>query len=64
MKKRHQQKLVILSFLLLVLFNVPILFLFNSSESILGLPAIYAYIFIVWLGSSIASYFVFKKFDE
>ena len=32
MKKRHEQKLVILSIALLVLFNAPILLLFNSSK--------------------------------
>jgi len=64
MKKRHKQKLVILSIVLFVLFNAPVLLLFNSSEEFIGLPLICGYIFIVWLFSSVASYFVFRKFDE
>lgn len=64
MKKRHKQKLVILSIVLFLMFNAPVLLLFNSSEDVLGIPLIYAYIFAVWLGSFTASFFVFKKFDE
>lgn len=64
MKKRHKQKLVILSIILLMMFNVPVLFLFNGSEKLWGLPVIYTYIFLVWLVSSIASFIIFKKFDE
>ncbi|WP_434978210.1 hypothetical protein [Daejeonia sp. YH14] len=64
MKKRHKQKLVILSMVLFVLFNAPVLLLFNSAENIAGLPAVYVYIFTVWLASSAASFLVFRKFDE
>ena len=64
MKKRHKQKLVILSMVLFVLFNAPVLLLFNSAKNIAGLPAIYIYIFAVWLASSVASFLVFRKFDE
>ena len=64
MKKRHKQKLVLLSATLFVLFNAPILLLFNSHQQKFGLPIIYIYIFSVWLASIIASFLVFKKFDE
>lgn len=64
MKKRHEQKLVILSVVLFVLFNAPILLIFNKSESFFGLPIIYVYIFGVWLISVIVSFIIFKKFDE
>ncbi|WP_103914545.1 hypothetical protein [Halpernia humi] len=64
MKKRHQQKLVILSIALFVLCNAPVLLLFNSSQKIIGLPMIYVYLFTVWLASSISSFVIFKKFDE
>lgn len=64
MKKRHKQKLVILSIILLMMFNVPVLFLFNGSQKVLGLPMIYTYIFLVWFASGIASFLIFKKFDE
>ncbi|SFH86052.1 hypothetical protein SAMN05443292_0460 [Halpernia frigidisoli] len=64
MKIRHQQKLVILSITLLILFNVPFLLLFNSSEKFVSLPLIYAYIFFVWGASCVSSFIIFKKFNE
>lgn len=64
MKKRHQQKLVILSIALFILFNAPVLLLFNRSQELVGFPIIYVYLFIVWAASSISSFFIFKKFDE
>lgn len=64
MKKRHEQKLVILSIALLVLFNAPILLLFNSSKIFLGLPLVYVYMFGIWFFSIAISYFIFKKYDE
>ena len=36
MKKRHEQKLVILSVVLFVLFNAPVLLLFNKIENYFG----------------------------
>ena len=64
MKKRHQQKLVILSIALFILFNAPVLLLFNSSQKLIGLPLIYVYIFLVWGASCITSFIIFKKFHE
>ena len=64
MKKRHKQKLVILSIILFVMFNAPVLLLFNSTQQIWGLPMLYLYIFMVWLASSVASFLIFRKFDE
>ena len=64
MKRRHAQKLIIVSWALLVLFNAPILLLFDSTKSVFGLPMIYAYLFSVWLFSSVVSFFIFKRFDE
>ena len=64
MKRRHEQKLIILSLTLLVLFNAPVLLLFDKAKSVLGLPMIYAYLFSVWLLSGIVSFFIFKRFDE
>ncbi|MBF8456078.1 hypothetical protein IV494_02695 [Kaistella sp. G5-32] len=64
MKKRHQQKLVILSIALFILFNAPILLLFNSGQNFLGFPIIYGYIFIVWTLSVLSSFIIFKKFHE
>ena len=64
MKKRHEQKLVILSMVLFLSFNAPILLLFNQVKEYFGLPFIYIYIFGIWLASSIISFVIFKKFDE
>ncbi|QCX52755.1 hypothetical protein [Elizabethkingia sp. JS20170427COW] len=64
MKKRHKQKLVILSILLLILLNAPILLLFNSEKSILGIPIVFIYILGIWLLSIISSLLILKKFDE
>ncbi|MCP2038289.1 hypothetical protein L1282_001406 [Chryseobacterium sp. HSC-36S06] len=64
MKKRHKQKLVILSITLFVMFNAPVLFLFNKTEPIWGLPMIYTYLFMVWFASSIASFLIFRKYNE
>ena len=64
MKKKHQQKLVLLSILLFLSFNAPFLLIFNDFKFILGIPIIYIYIFIIWLISIFVSYFIFKLFDE
>ncbi|ACU07460.1 hypothetical protein FIC_01010 [Flavobacteriaceae bacterium 3519-10] len=64
MKKRHKQKLVILSIILFVMFNAPVLLLFNNVQPVAGLPLIYFYIFIIWLASSVVSFLIFRKFDE
>ena len=64
MKKRHKQKLVVLSIALFIMFNAPVLLLFNNAKETFGLPLIYIYIFAIWLASSIFSLLIFKKFDE
>ena len=40
--------MVALCMLGMVLFNFPILALFNVSATLLGVPVLYAYIFIAW----------------
>jgi hypothetical protein len=45
-----QQKLVALFILGAVVFNYPILSLFNNAGSMLGVPVIYVYIFLAWAG--------------
>ena len=64
MKKRHQQKLIALSFLLLCLFNIPFILLFESNTTIMGFPLMYFYIFVVWIVSIIVSYVILKRFYE
>lgn len=62
MKKRHQQKLVILSIGLVIFLNLPIIFIFNSDAAVFGIPVLYAYIFFVWLLSVIITFTVIKKY--
>jgi len=42
------QRLVALCMLGLLLFNYPMLALFNKATLVLGIPLIYAYIFAAW----------------
>lgn len=64
MKKRHQHKLVVLSLLLVLALNLPLVLLFDSSESFLGFPIIYIYIFSVWLFSVVTSWIVLQRYYE
>ncbi|MDI5898968.1 hypothetical protein QLS91_08700 [Flavobacterium sp. LB2P84] len=64
MNKRHEQKLVILSMLLLLALNVPLLLLFDSSKPLFGFPIIYIYIFSAWLFSIATSYLIIKRYYE
>jgi hypothetical protein len=64
MKQRHQQKLVIISMVLLIGLNLPILLLFDSAECFMGFPVIYIYIFSVWLFSILLSFIIIKRYHE
>lgn len=64
MKQRHQQKLVIISLVLLIALNLPIVLLFDSAESFMGFPVIYIYIFSVWLFSTLLSLLIIKRYHE
>jgi hypothetical protein len=47
-RKSTGQRLVALCMLGMLLFNYPILALFNVSGTLFGVPVLYAYIFIAW----------------
>ncbi|MBT2623254.1 MULTISPECIES: hypothetical protein [Chryseobacterium] len=64
MKKRHEQKLIILSIGLMIAFSIPISLLFNSEKDTFGYPIILIYIFAVWMLSIIISFIIVKKYDE
>jgi len=64
MKKRHEQKLLLLSLFLFVVWNAPILLLFDSSDPFLGVPKIYIFIFSVWIFSIALSYIITKRYNE
>jgi hypothetical protein len=42
------QRFVALCMLGILLFNYPVLALFNVSGSVFGIPVLYAYIFVAW----------------
>ncbi|MEN4760676.1 hypothetical protein ABEG63_10115 [Chryseobacterium sp. C39-AII1] len=64
MKKRHEQKLIILSLGLLIAFSIPLSLLFNSDREVFGYPMMLIYIFAVWMVSIIISFVIVKKYDE
>ena len=47
-EESKSQRFVALCMLGMVLFNFPILALFNVTATLLGVPALYAYIFMAW----------------
>ncbi len=64
MKKRHEQKLIILSIGLVIAFSIPVSLLFNSERELHGYPMILIYIFVLWMISIIISFVIIKKYDE
>jgi len=64
MKKRHLQKLILVSLFLLMAFNIPLLLLFNSADEFLGFPVILFYVFSIWLVSAAVSFIIIKKYNE
>ena len=46
--ERKGQRMIALCMLGCVLFNFPVLALFNVSGTLFGVPLIYAYIFLAW----------------
>jgi hypothetical protein len=55
MKKRHEQKLIILSIGLMIAFSIPISLLFNSEKGSFRVPMILIYLFAVWMISIVIS---------
>nr|MUH40980.1 hypothetical protein [Zobellia laminariae] len=64
MKKRHEQKLIVLSLALFFLFNIPFVLIFNFEGAIFGFPTFYFSIFSIWLLSVIISGIVLKRHYE
>ncbi|KGO94711.1 hypothetical protein [Flavobacterium subsaxonicum] len=64
MKRRHEQKLIILSIFLLMAFNMPLLLLFDSASDIGGIPLVYVYFFSLCMLSILVSLFVIKIYYE
>lgn len=64
MKNRHQLKIVFISLCLMLLWNIPIVMLFNSSDMIFGFPMLYFFIFSTWLLAIIITYVIILKYDK
>lgn len=64
MKKRHLQKLMLISVILLMALNMPLVLLFNSAGPVMGIPAILFYVFLVWGVSAIVSLIIIKRYGE
>lgn len=64
MKKRNQQKLVILAISLLFLLNIPFVLIFDGKDVLYGIPSFYVFVFTVWLLSIVFSYVIIKRFHE
>lgn len=64
MKKRHQQKLIILSVVLFFLWNVPFVSVFDGEGQLLGFPLFYIFIFFSWFIAIVVSFIILKKFYE
>ena len=47
-RERKGQRLIALFILGCLLFNYPVLSLFNVASEVLGVPVLYAYIFAAW----------------
>jgi len=59
-----EQKLILISILFLILFNFPILSIFNIGGSINGVPTLYMYVFLVWILFIVAIYRILRKEDK
>lgn len=64
MKKRHEQKLVVLSIALIALFNIPLVMIFSQDGNILGFPTLYFFIFLVWTVAIGISYIILSRYHE
>jgi len=56
-----EQKLIFISVLFLILFNFPMLSIFNVGGSINGIPTLYMYVFLVWILFIAVTFSVLRK---
>ncbi len=64
MKKRHQQKLIVLSVSLMFIWNIPLMMLFDQDIIVWGFPFFYFSIFLSWLLAVGIAYFMIKRYDR
>ena len=55
------QRLICIFLLGVVLFNFPILALFNVSASLFGIPALFAYLFLAWAALILLMYLAIER---
>lgn len=60
-ERRKGERLVVLAVLGFVLFNYPLLSIFSSERTVLGVPALYAYLFAAWAGLIVLMALVVRK---
>ena len=56
-----EQKLIFISILFLILFNFPILSIFNMGGNVNGIPTLYMYGFMVWILYIVVIFRVLRK---
>ena len=59
--KVKQQRFVALCMLGMVLFNFPVLAIFNVPAMLFGVPVLYVYVFVAWVGLIAAMAFVAER---
>lgn len=64
MKKRHEQKFVVLAISVLLALNIPFILIFDSSDAVLGVPVLYLYIFSIWFITILITYRILNKYYE
>ncbi|WP_264509775.1 hypothetical protein [Flavobacterium sp. N1719] len=64
MKKRHQQKLIIIALILWMGFNLPLVLLFDSAQNMGGFPLIYVYFFSLWILAILLSLLIVRRYNE
>ncbi len=58
------QRLAAIFLLGCLLFNYPLLALFNKTAAVFGIPVLYAYIFLAWLGFILLVAFIVERRDD
>lgn len=64
MKKRHEQKLIVVSITTGLLLNVPFVMIFNVNDAVYGIPVFYIGVFLIWIVSVIVSFVIIKRHYE
>ena len=58
------ERLVALFLLGLLLFNYPLLWLFNAARPVLGIPLLYLYLFVAWGAVIAATVLIVRRTED